>query len=222
MEETMQFNIGVDACCTDSTCGTVTQVVIDPLARVVTHLVVEPEHRSGLGRLVPLDLVESAGDEVKLRCTKADFDRLDRAEETHFLPGTARSYGDYRANETALWPYYSLGDADPAGLGGVGLGMGNLSIPVVYDTLPAGDVQIRRGDPVLATDGHIGRVQGLVIDTASRHVTHILLQEGHLWGRKEVAIPIAAVVGAQEGIELNLTKDQIADLEPVEVGHPDR
>jgi len=222
MEETMHFNIGVDACCSDSLCGTVTQVVIDPLARVVTHLVVEPKHRSGLGRLVPLDLVESADAEVKLSCTKAEFDRLDGAEETHFLPGSARSYGDYQANETALWPYYSLGAMAPAGVGGVGLGMGNLSTPVVYDTLPAGEVEIRRGDPVIATDGDIGRVQGLVIDTGSRHVTHILLDEGHLWGRKEVAIPIAAVVSANEGIKLNLTKDQVADLEPVEVGHPDR
>ena len=57
-----------------------TQVVIDLLARVVTYLVVEPEHRSGLGRLVPLDLVQSVGTEVKLSCTKAGFDRLDRAD----------------------------------------------------------------------------------------------------------------------------------------------
>jgi hypothetical protein len=31
--------------------------------------------------------------------------------------------------------------------------------------------------------------------TQPGHVTHVLLQEGHLWGRKEVAIPITAVAG---------------------------
>jgi hypothetical protein len=48
-------------------------------------------------------------------------------------------------------------------------------------------------------------------------VTHVLLQEGHLWGKKEVAISIGAVTGITDGIRLNLTKDEIADLPPVEL-----
>ena len=50
---------------------------------------------------------------------------------------------------------------------------------------------------------------GLVIDPASHHVTHVLLQEGHLWGRKEVAIPISAVTSTDDGIWLSLTKHQV-------------
>ena len=61
---------------------------------------------------------------------------------------------------------------------------------------------VRRGEHVHATDGHIGKVQGLVIDPKSHRVTHVLLQEGHLWGRKEVAIPISAVRGVGDGIRL--------------------
>jgi len=64
---------------------------------------------------------------------------------------------------------------------------------ITYDTVPLGEVDVRRGEHVHATDGNIGRVQGLVIEPGSHHVTHVLLQEGHLWGRKEVAIPIGAV-----------------------------
>ena len=41
-------------------------------------------------------------------------------------------------------------------------------------------------------DGPIGRVQGLVVDPTDHHVTHVLLAKGHLWGEKEVAIPIGA------------------------------
>jgi hypothetical protein len=48
----------------------------------------------------------------------------------------------------------------------------------------------------------------------------VLLQEGHLWGRKEVAIPIGAVIGVDEGIRLNLTKEEVQDLPPVDVDHP--
>jgi hypothetical protein len=49
---------------------------------------------------------------------------------------------------------------------------------------PLNEVEVRRGEHVHATDGDIGRVQGLVIDPSDHHVTHVLLQEGHLWGRR--------------------------------------
>jgi sporulation protein YlmC with PRC-barrel domain len=73
---------------------------------------------------------------------------------------------------------------------------------------------------VHATDGDIGKIQGLVIDAANRHVTHVLLQEGHVWGRKEVAIPISAVTDVSDGIRLNLTRQQVGDLPPVDIEHP--
>ena len=79
-----------------------------------------------------------------------------------------------------------------------------------------------RGDRVHATDGDIGLVRGLVIDPRSRHVTHVLLQEGHLWGRKEVAIPISAVASTGDGIQLTIAKQQVQDLPPVDIDHPDR
>jgi hypothetical protein len=48
----------------------------------------------------------------------------------------------------------------------------------------------------------------------------VLLQEGHLWGSKEVAVPIGAVTGVQDGIQLSLTKKQVEDLPPVDIKHP--
>jgi sporulation protein YlmC with PRC-barrel domain len=85
-----------------------------------------------------------------------------------------------------------------------------------------GEVAVRRGASVYATDGPIGEVQGLVINPANRHVTHVLLKEGHLWGRKEVAIPISAVTGVEDGIRLSVTKRQVEDLPPVDIDHPGR
>ena len=83
-----ELTIGAEARCTDGPCGDVSRVVVDPVARAVTHLVVEPKHRHGLGRLVPLDLVDVVAGEVRLRCTLAEFNTLDLGEETQFLPGT--------------------------------------------------------------------------------------------------------------------------------------
>jgi hypothetical protein len=50
----------------------------------------------------------------------------------------------------------------------------------------------------------------------------VLLQEGHLWGRKEVAIPIGAVASTVGGIRLTIAKQQVQELPPVDIDHPDR
>jgi len=217
MERTTPLMIGAGARCTDGVCGEVSRVVIDPVARAVTHLVVEPEGRQGLGRLVPLDLVDATDGEILLRCSLAEFEHLDAAEETQFVPGT-RGYAAYGPEQVLSWPYSSL-----AGTAGAeGETVSGISETVTYDTIPLGEVAVRRGDRVHATDGAIGHVEGLVIDPRNRHVTHVLLQEGHLWGRREVAIPVSAVTQADDGIGLNLTKDQVRDLPPVDVDHPTR
>ncbi len=52
--------------------------------------------------------------------------------------------------------------------------------------------------------------------------THVLLDEGHLWGQKRVAIPIGAVKDVEDGVRLNLTKDEVRDLPAVEVDEPGR
>jgi hypothetical protein len=35
---------------------------------------------------------------------------------------------------------------------------------------------------------------------------------GHLWGQREVAIPLGNVAGFDDGIRLNITKQQVKDL----------
>ena len=208
------FMIGADVSCADGACGEVTRVVINPVARELTHLVVEPAGRRGLGRLVPLGLVDATGGEIRLRCTIAEFERLDAAEETQFVPGT-RGYEAYGPEQVLSWPWLSLG-----GTAGVeGDMVAGVSETVTYDAVPLGEVAVRRGDRVHATDGEIGHVEGLVIDPRNHHVTHVLLQEGHLWGRKEVAIPISAVTGADDDIRLNITRDEVRDLPPVDIDH---
>jgi sporulation protein YlmC with PRC-barrel domain len=213
MTQTTDFVIGSGVSCTDGFCGKLTRVVIDPVREAVTDLVVEPEHRQGLARLVPLSLVTADGDEIALACTLAEFQELDSAEETQFIPGSA-GYAAYGPDQVLAWPYYGL-----AGAMGPGMGLRQVSQTVTYDAIPDGEVAVHRGDPVHATDGSIGRVQGLVMEPSSHHVTHVLLQEGHLWGRKEVAIPITAVTGTTDGIRLSITKDQVRDLPPVDIDH---
>jgi sporulation protein YlmC with PRC-barrel domain len=206
------FTIGAAATCSDGPCGAVSRVVVDPVARELTHLVVEPEHRSGLGRLVPLDKVEPGADAVRLHYTLAEFEELPSAEETDFLPGGS-GYDAYAAHEAYYWPYFGLeGGADPR--------TALASAVETRDLLPSGEVGVRRGEAVHASDGEIGKVEGFVINSTHGHVTHVLLQEGHLWGRKEVAIPIDVVekiAGGITGITVKLTKHEIEALPAVGV-----
>jgi sporulation protein YlmC with PRC-barrel domain len=116
-------------------------------------------------------------------------------------------------------PYYGL--AGGIGIGGMGtgaIGMGGGPHAVITDRVPVGEVEVRRGEHVDATDGAIGRIQGLVVDPTDHHVTHVLLEQGHLWGQKTVGIPIGAVTRVGEVIRLNLTKDEVRDLPPLDVG----
>jgi sporulation protein YlmC with PRC-barrel domain len=226
MADTAEFAIGAEASATDGPVGKVSRVVVDPVAKALTHLVVEPGLRQGPSRLVPLGLVVGGGAaEVRLSCTKAEFENLEPAEETKFVPRTT-SFGSFGAGDVVSWPYYGTGGVGALdGVGGVG-GMGTLggspvSRKVTYDTVPVGEVGVRRGQPVLATDGAIGHVQGLVVHPDTGHVTHVLLQEGHLWGRKEVAIPISAVDTTVDGTQLKIAKQDVQDLPPVDISHPE-
>jgi sporulation protein YlmC with PRC-barrel domain len=191
-----EFRLGTRALCSDGACGEVRRAVLDANARTVTHLVIEHKHRPGSGRLVPVDLVDTAGADIRLRCTLAEFDRLDPAEEVDIVQdgGVGLVIGD----------------------SGSSMDVGHRTPTVVTDNVPPGEAEVARHQSVHALDGEIGKVDGFVVDPDDRKVTHVLLQEGHLWGRKKVAIPISAVTAVDEGIRLNLTKQQVEDLPPLD------
>jgi hypothetical protein len=216
MSEGGQYEIGSHVSCSDGDCGELTRVVIDPLARALTHLVVEPRHDGARGRLVPVDLVESDGAEIRLRATLSEFEALEPAVETELLPPADPAVWGYGAGQVLALPYFGLGMSP-----GMGMGIPPGPAVVLHDRVPVGEVEVRRGAHVAATDGDIGAVRGLVVDAKDHHVTHFLLEEGHLWGRKVVAIPIGSVAEVAEKVRLTLTKAEIGELPAVELAKED-
>ena len=215
MAQTMPFRIGADARCTDGACGQVSRIIVDPVTREVTHLVVDPKHRHGLGRLVPVDLVDATTGQIRLRCTLAEFQTLRPAEETESvldLDPTGHAGAPKQVNWLPPYPWMHVARA---------AGKPEAPQEVTVDSVPSGEVDVRRGLTVCATDGEIGQVQGLIVEPGGHHVTHVLLREGHLRGRKEVAVPIGAVtkIGTLL-IHLSLTKHQVEDLPPADIDHP--
>lgn len=191
----MEFDLGTSVTCTDGEAGRIIGLIADPVARSLAHIAVEPEHDPGRARLVPVDVVMDAGATVvELGCTLEGFRGLPEFRDIEFFPEGVE-HDDPGADFS--WPNY---------------GIAVRRVGVLMDRIPAGEVEIRRHEHVRASDGPIGRVEGLIVDDAG-HITHVLLEEGHLWGRKEVAIPVASLARIDaQGIHVRLSKHEIADL----------
>jgi hypothetical protein len=216
------LRIGAVAVGRDGYRGEVRAAVIDPVAATVTHVVVEPEGRSGLARLVPLTLLETganagadtgsendaaASGQLRLRCTQAEFMNLGPAEET---------LAEFAVGQTVpvqLLPPGWRGTGEPVAQGG---DIARIPERETVDVIPPGEVEEHHGDHVHATDGDIGQLRAFRLDPSSGRVTHVLLGEGHLWGRKEVDIPFDQITGFDHGITLSLTRKQVQDLPPAD------
>jgi hypothetical protein len=170
-EQGMRLELGTSIRCTDEVYGKLADVVIDPIAKQVTHLVVEPKNGDDIARLVPIDLVETGGDdahEVKLRCTAEDVRQLEHVHEFAYLrmgqTPTSDPDWDVGIEDVLALPYYE--SPEIIGYGG---GVGDASVQ--YDRVPKGDVEVRRSSAVIAADDHfLGKVDGFVVDDT--HITH--------------------------------------------------
>ena len=156
------------------------RIIVNPVTREVAHLAVYPKHRHGPGRLVPVDLVDATTGQIRLRCTLAKFQTLRAAQETESAPDldpTGDRHPDNAPNKVNWVIMRPCGWGEP-----------EAPQQVTVDSVPSGEVELHRELTVRATDGDIGQVQGLIVEPDGHQVTHVLLQEGHMRGRKEVAI----------------------------------
>jgi len=196
--------IGAAAHCSDGFPGELKSLVVDPAARTVTHLVIEPEleHGTGYGlaRLVPLDHVDAGkNDEIEVRYTEAEFKNLGPAEQAlaeyvpvQLLPATLgwRGTGEEVMHGDEIQPVREVEE---------------------IDLVPEDEVEEGRGDHVHATDGHVGQLHGLRVNADGGQVTQVIVKR-HPWSRKELAIPIDKVSGFDAGIQLNITKRDVQAL----------
>ena len=157
-----EFTLGTRASCSDGFCGEVIRTILDPDTRTVTHLVIEPRHRKMDGRLVPLSLVDATGGEIRLRCSLAEFDTLEPAEEIDLVEGIDYG-GGYGAPEAVM----GYGDVGAMGGGvsasgmGIGMSLGHHRPTVTSDNVPEGESEVVRHEHIHATDGEIGQLKRL-------------------------------------------------------------
>jgi sporulation protein YlmC with PRC-barrel domain len=206
----MRLELGSAVRCTDLPFGELADVVIDPVSRRVTHLVVQPPDRPDGARLVPVERARGDGDGIALDCSVAEVEALAAVHESAYL----------RVDEfPVLDPDWEIGTQDVLALplyqelDGAGSAIDpDPHVIVNYDRIPKHEVEIRRSSAVVSADGHrLGHVDGFLVGRGE--TTDIVLERGHLWGRREVVIPAAAVARVENDlVTLSVTKDEVGAL----------
>jgi sporulation protein YlmC with PRC-barrel domain len=220
----MRLDLGSAVRCTDGLYGELADVIIDPIKRRVTHLVVQPHHRHDLARLVPIERARpgaAADTEISLDYAIAEISALEPLQKAAYL-----RLGEVPVED----PDWEVGIEDVLALpyyesfapGGLGLTTAPFAVDdhvtEIYDRVPKDKIEIRRASAVISSDEHrLGHVDGFVVDSGEL-ITHLVLEHGHLWGKQEITIPINAVANiTTDEVTLSLSKDQVAELTSVPV-----
>jgi sporulation protein YlmC with PRC-barrel domain len=202
----MDIPVNAKVECADGRCGESTYLILNPVTRKVTHVVVQEKDLPHIERLVPISLVEDSTPQlIRLRCTSDELRGLENFVETHFIsadPAYITSwYSGYE--EPMLWPYVLPG---------------SITMPIEDERIPPGELAVARGAEVHATDGHVGRVDEFLVDPESGHITHLVLREGHLWGQKDVTIPVSKIKRIEEDdVYLDIDKAGIEALPAIPI-----
>jgi sporulation protein YlmC with PRC-barrel domain len=189
---------------TDGECGRSTSLIVNPVTRTVTHLVVREREEPHTERLVALKWIDrTSPDTILLSCNREKFGGMKPFVETEYLREALPDY------ERASHDYWLLPYRVPQAI---------KTVQVKHHSIPHGELAVQRGARVDATDGHVGRVDEFLVDATDMHITHLVLREGHLWGEKDVTIPVNEIDRIEEDtVHLKLDKRSIGALPAIPV-----
>ena len=202
----MEIPLNAQVECTDGVCGRSVYVLVDPLVDKVISLVVKETSSPNTEYIVPVDVISATiADTIQLRCSKAELEKMDQFVQTEYI---AEKLPDrdfmYAGGVYGMGSYYYLPYVTPEV---------TVQVPVEHRQIPLGELAIQRGTRVEATDGYVGKVDEFVVNPKNSHITHVVMREGHLWGKKDVIIPISAMGETREDIVvLKLDKHQVESL----------
>jgi sporulation protein YlmC with PRC-barrel domain len=197
----MDIPVNAEVYAADGPCGRSTYIILNPMTRRVTHLVVKEKRFPHAEYLVPIDyVIEATPQLIRLRCTGHELKELEAFVETEFV---SSNFPEYAGDPYMTWPYV-IPEAE--------------AVPVEHERIPPGELAIRRGAQVEASDGHVGQVDEFLVDPKNGHITHLVLREGHLWGQKDVTIPVSQIDRIEEDtVYLKLDKHSVEMLPTIPV-----
>lgn len=148
----------------------------------------------GTGRLIPLHHVtRTAADRVELDLSRAQVLAADHFIVPDRLPTTP--------NAGTLAAYW----------------LGPVGGPTfaVQERLPSEtEIAVRSKPRVRTSDGHhVGTVAEVLIESNTGAITNLLLREGHVFGRRDVVVPVSAIAAIdRDGVRLNLDRSALDAL----------
>ena len=199
----MEIPINANVHCLDGLYGHSTHVILMPASEKITHLVVENDEFPATEFMVPIEMVKgSSPEKIELSCTCEEASKLPVFDKVEFIPFDVSGIagGSY-----LMWPYYNPASG---------------YVRKEKEHIPANELVIRRGAAVDAKDGRVGKVDGFLIDPENDNITHLVMREGHLWGKKDVSIPVGQIDHYERNIVyLKLNKKAIEALPNISIRH---
>lgn len=201
----MEFPMHAQVDCSDGVYGESAYVLINPVTEQVTHLVVRANSAPKTEYIVPVNLFSpTIAGAIQLHCTKAELEEMEPFIKTSYIAEKVPDYAESKNRGNFVDWYYYYPYVSPE--------------KTIYETvkepqIPTGEIALSRGTNVEAADGPIGKVDELVFNAEKGQITHLVMREGHLWGQKDVIIPLSAVDTAHDNtVFLKLNKHQIEAL----------
>jgi uncharacterized protein YrrD len=212
----MQFKDGTNVYTADGDqVGRIDRVVIDPRTKEVSHVVV----RKGLlfteDKVVPLELIAGATEDmVTLRDDAGDLDVLPHFEESHYVPMSeadqATTYAPGYASPVYWYPPF----------GGAWYGA-PVYPEVTYTTrteqnIPEGTVGLKEGAKVVSADGdHVGNVERIF--TTGDRATHMLISQGLLFKEKKLIPTLWISTITEDEVKLGVNSGMLERLPAYEM-----
>jgi sporulation protein YlmC with PRC-barrel domain len=177
---------------------------INPTNKNVTHIVVRDKTLGDEGeRLIPIEhLGETTEKKVRLNIRRSEMAGMDPFVKTRYHKTKNIDFMESYIGHD--FDFYLLPYATP---------MKTDVIPVEEEQIPLGELAVYRGARVEATDGKAGMLGEFLVNPLTGHISHLILMEGHLWGKKEVTIPVSAIDRIEEDtVYLKLDKKAVESL----------
>jgi uncharacterized protein YrrD len=197
----MDIPVDAEVYCTDGHCGRSTHIILQPAIDRVTHLVVRKRQWPHTEVLVPVAAVTvTTPDSINVSYTRDELAKQQDFVETDYLEVDIPRYAGgayYWGPQVYAEPYVAF---------------------IQHESISAGELAVRRGTPVEATDGHIGQVDEFLVNPEDDRITHLVLREGHLWGQRDVTIPVSQIDRIVEGaVYLKLDKRSVEALPAIPI-----
>ena len=202
----MNIPIKAKVYCQDQLCGFTQAVILNPANDIVTHVVVKESKNSHAERMVPVDMIDaSLSDTIHLKLNETTLQNLPPFFDVEYI-------------QTSVPHYMQVSD------------MTYMEPIVEYEKkfveeknyhIPKNELAVNCGTLVYSVDGHIiGNVDEFLVDQNGGRITHLVLRERHIFGQKDVFIPVADVESIKESsLHLKLDKDHIEKLPAIPIRH---